>query len=56
MEAGHYNIKKAEWDTFESQQEYVNWSLEWIEQAARVLNVTGCTRRPLILLRSLRSF
>ncbi len=36
-----YNIKKAEWDTFESQQEYVNWSLEWIEQAARVLKPTG---------------
>ena len=25
-----YNIKKAEWDTFESQQEYVAWSLLWI--------------------------
>jgi len=36
-----YNIKKAEWDTFESQQKYVEWSLEWIEQAARVLNPTG---------------
>jgi site-specific DNA-methyltransferase (adenine-specific) len=36
-----YNIKKAEWDTFESQQEYVRWSLEWIEQAARVLRPTG---------------
>lgn len=36
-----YNIKKAEWDTFESQQEYVNWSLEWIEQAARILKPTG---------------
>ena len=36
-----YNIKKAEWDTFESQQAYVNWSLEWIEQAARVLKPTG---------------
>jgi site-specific DNA-methyltransferase (adenine-specific) len=36
-----YNIKKAEWDTFESQQEYVNWSLRWIEQAARVLKPTG---------------
>lgn len=36
-----YNIKKAEWDTFESQQEYVNWSLQWIEQAARVLKSTG---------------
>lgn len=36
-----YNIKKAEWDTFESQQDYVNWSLEWIEQAARALKPTG---------------
>jgi site-specific DNA-methyltransferase (adenine-specific) len=36
-----YNIKKAEWDTFESQQEYVSWSLGWIEQAARVLKPTG---------------
>ncbi len=36
-----YNIKKAEWDTFESQQDYVDWSLEWIEQAARVLKPTG---------------
>ncbi len=36
-----YNIKKAEWDTFESQQAYVEWSLEWIEQAARVLKPAG---------------
>ncbi len=36
-----YNIKKAEWDSFESQQEYVNWSLQWIEQAARILKPTG---------------
>ena len=36
-----YGIKKAEWDTFESQQEYVRWSLEWIEEAARVLKPTG---------------
>jgi len=36
-----YNIKKAEWDTFESQQAYVEWSLQWIEQAARVLKPTG---------------
>ncbi len=34
-------IKKAEWDTLESQQEYVRWSLQWIEQAARVLKPTG---------------
>ena len=36
-----YNIKKAEWDTFESQQEYVSWSVCWIEQAARVLKPEG---------------
>ncbi len=36
-----YNIKKAEWDTFESQQEYVAWSVRWIEQAARVLKPDG---------------
>ncbi|MCB9419587.1 MAG: site-specific DNA-methyltransferase [Ardenticatenaceae bacterium] len=36
-----YNIKKAEWDTFESQQAYVQWSLSWIEQAARVLKSDG---------------
>ncbi len=36
-----YNIKKAEWDTFESQQAYVNWSLKWIKEAARVLTPAG---------------
>ena len=36
-----YNIKKAEWDTFESQQQYVDWSVRWIEQAARALKPTG---------------
>ncbi|MCA9935723.1 MAG: site-specific DNA-methyltransferase [Ardenticatenaceae bacterium] len=36
-----YNIKKAEWDTFESQQAYVEWSLRWIEQAARALKADG---------------
>ncbi len=36
-----YNIKKAEWDDFESQEEYIRWSLRWIEQAARVLKPTG---------------
>lgn len=36
-----YNIKKAEWDTFESQQAYVDWSLRWIEQVARVLKPNG---------------
>jgi site-specific DNA-methyltransferase (adenine-specific) len=36
-----YNINKAEWDTFESQEAYVEWSLLWIEQAARVLKPNG---------------
>lgn len=36
-----YNVKKAEWDTFESQESYVEWSLEWIREASRVLKPTG---------------
>lgn len=36
-----YNIKKAEWDSFASQKEYVSWSLAWIAEAHRVLKPTG---------------
>lgn len=36
-----YNIKKAEWDTFSSQKEYVEWSMDWIERAERVLKEDG---------------
>lgn len=36
-----YNIKKAEWDTFESQEAYIQWSLRWIKEAARILKPTG---------------
>lgn len=36
-----YNIKKADWDNFESQEEYIDWSLRWIEQAARTLKPNG---------------
>lgn len=36
-----YNLNKAEWDSFESQQAYVEWSIHWIEEAARVLKPTG---------------
>lgn len=36
-----YNLSKAEWDTFESQEHYIEWSVRWIEQAARVLKPTG---------------
>jgi site-specific DNA-methyltransferase (adenine-specific) len=33
-----YNINKADWDTFESQEAYIEWSLLWIVEASRVLN------------------
>lgn len=36
-----YNIKKAEWDSFQSQKEYVDWSMAWIKEAYRVLKKTG---------------
>lgn len=36
-----YNIKKAEWDSFSSQKAYVEWSLEWITEASRILNSKG---------------
>lgn len=36
-----YNIKKAEWDTFSSQKEYVEWSMLWIKEVHRVLKKTG---------------
>ncbi len=36
-----YNLNKAEWDNFESQEHYIQWSLQWIEQAARVLKPDG---------------
>jgi site-specific DNA-methyltransferase (adenine-specific) len=36
-----YNLNKAEWDSFDSQEKYVVWSLQWIEQAARVLKPEG---------------
>ena len=36
-----YNIKKADWDNFESNDHYVAWSRDWLEQAARVLKKNG---------------
>ena len=36
-----YNINKAEWDSFESQEAYIKWALRWVEQASRVLKRTG---------------
>lgn len=36
-----YNIKKAEWDNFENQEKYIQWSIQWISQASRILKPTG---------------
>ena len=36
-----YNINKADWDKFESQERYIHWSMQWIEEASRVLKKTG---------------
>ena len=36
-----YNIKKADWDDFNSQERYIEWSMRWIEQASRILKPTG---------------
>ncbi|MDX8392083.1 MAG: site-specific DNA-methyltransferase [Mariprofundaceae bacterium] len=36
-----YNIKKAEWDKFESQEKYIKWSMKWISEAYRVLKKDG---------------
>lgn len=36
-----YAIKKAEWDTFKNQEEYIRFSKKWIAQASRVLKENG---------------
>jgi site-specific DNA-methyltransferase (adenine-specific) len=36
-----YNISKADWDKFESQEKYIEWSLQWIQETARILKATG---------------
>ncbi len=36
-----YNINKAEWDTFESQKKYVDWSMSWIKLAEKKLSPMG---------------
>jgi len=36
-----YNIAKADWDKFESQEKYIEWSLVWIKESARILKPTG---------------
>lgn len=36
-----YNIKKADWDNFATQEAYIEWSMEWITEASRVLKPKG---------------
>lgn len=36
-----YNIKKTDWDEFDSQEEYIKWSIKWIKEASRILKKTG---------------
>ena len=36
-----YNVKKADWDHFESHNQYVAWSHLWITEACRLLKPTG---------------
>lgn len=36
-----YNIKKAKWDSWNSEKQYIDWSLTWIKEAARVLQPNG---------------
>ncbi len=36
-----YNVKKADWDHFESHAKYVSWSHVWIAEAVRLLKPTG---------------
>ncbi|WP_026952556.1 DNA methyltransferase [Algoriphagus mannitolivorans] len=36
-----YNIGKADWDTFTSQKDYLDWCYEWIRESHRVLKKTG---------------
>ena len=36
-----YNLNKEDWDNFQSQEVYIEWSLEWIKEVARVLKPNG---------------
>jgi DNA modification methylase len=36
-----YNLSKAEWDNFDSQEEYIQWSIQWIKEASRILQPQG---------------
>lgn len=36
-----YNIGKASWDNIGSEEEYIEWCMQWIKEAYRILKPTG---------------
>lgn len=36
-----YNIGKADWDSFNSMEEYLKWTFQWVREAHRVLKKSG---------------
>lgn len=36
-----YSLKKADWDTFKDQEEYIKFSIKWIREVSRVLREDG---------------
>ena len=36
-----YNINKADWDRFETQEHYIAWSMQWIAEVHRILKKSG---------------
>ncbi len=36
-----YNMGKAEWDIFDSQEEYLDWTINWVSKAGEILSETG---------------
>jgi len=36
-----YNLRKADWDAFESPAVYVDWCVEWIREVSRILTPQG---------------
>lgn len=36
-----YNIKKADWDKWKKESDYIDWCLLWIKECERVLKDNG---------------
>ena len=39
-----YNIKKADWDKWKKESDYIDWCLLWIKECERVLKDNGKMR------------